>query len=246
LRTSSPRVKDGSHAWTGCCGTTSHATFVERRDDAEPLISADCLWHRLISIARHQTMQPLTIDGTVNTEYVLVEPWLLPVASYPKLMQGAVDHLLENLARQVNEEVASRSRSQMGFMLTCLNRAAEAAQILRACARAQHLLGDLRGLVATELRLVQALQASNQVAAATEAGRAALARCTEDPTLFDLQHFAHHHLGKVMLQAGLYQQAKQHLQVALDLRQKSSDEELILSTQGALSLLRRLAVNTDA
>jgi tetratricopeptide (TPR) repeat protein len=200
----------------------------------------------LISIARHQTMQRLTIDGTVNTEYVLVEPWLLPVASYPELMQGAADRLLEDLIPQPDERVASRTRSQIGFMLTCLNQADQAVQILRACAHAQRLLGDIRSLVATELRLVQALQASNQVAAATEAGQAALARCTGDPTLLDLQHFAHHHLGKVMLQAGLYQQAKQHLQIALDLRQTSSNEELMSSTQVALSLLRRLAVNIDA
>lgn len=94
-----------------------------------------------------------------------------------------MDQLLENLARQTDEKVASRSRSQLGFMLTCLNQADEAVQTLKECAHAQQSLRDFRGLVATELRLVEAFQASDQVAPATETAQAALARCSADQAL---------------------------------------------------------------
>lgn len=194
----------------------------------------------------HQTVQPLTVDGTAKTEYLLVEPWLLPQAVSPQLMQAAIDLRLATLPDETDERVVARSRSQIGFMLTCLNRANEAIQLLKECAHAQQSLEDFRGLVATELRMAQALQACNQVTAAVEVGQAALARSHADPALVDLQHFAHHHLGKAMMHAGLHDQARQHLSAALDLRQKSSDGELVSSTQAALSRLHSLTTNTDA
>jgi tetratricopeptide (TPR) repeat protein len=191
-------------------------------------------------------VKPLTVDGTVNTEYQLVDPWLLPKASNPALMQGAVDCLLADLEYQTEAEQAVRTRSQVGFMLICLNRQSEAIKVLEDCAHAQQLLQDYRGLIATELRLAQAFQASSDVAAALDAGQEALSRCFADPALADLQHFAHHHLGKVNLQAGLHDNARQHLQTALDLRQQTSNSELVASTQAALSLLPTHTARTDA
>jgi hypothetical protein len=131
-------------------------------------------------------------------------------------------------------------------MLICLGRKDEALQTLHDCARSQESILDFRGLVATQLRQVQAHQASNDAAAAVEIGRAALSRSIADPALSDLQHFAYHHLGKAELQAGLYSEARQHLLNALAFRQQMSDHELVSSTQAALALLRRLTTNTDA
>ena len=191
-------------------------------------------------------MQPLTVDGTADTEYLLVDPWLLPTASNPARMQGAVDHLLEALAYQTEPTRRAHLRSQIGFMLICLSRADEAVQMLQECASTQQSLQYDRGLVATELRLTQALQATSQVSEALGVGQVALSRCVAYPALCDLQHFAHQHLGKVNMQAGLYDQARHHLQTALDFRLALSADELVASTQAALSLLRRHAAKNDA
>ena len=191
-------------------------------------------------------MKALTVDGTVNTEYVLGPPWLLPEASRPELMQAAINSLLANLEFERDQRQAVRSRSQVGFMFICLGRKDEALKTLHDCARSQESIQDYRGLIATQLRQVQALQAINDAAAAVEIGRAALSRSNADPALSDLQHFAYHHLGKAELQAGLYGEARQHLLIALASRQQMSDHELVSSTQAALALLRRLTTNTDA
>ncbi len=198
------------------------------------------------SIAHHPIVTPLTVDGTVDTAYLLIDPWLLPKASEPELMQGAVNCLLADLEGKTDRKHAVRSQSQIGFMLICLCRNTEALQILQDCARAQESIQDHRGLIATQLRLVQACQASNDAAAAVEWGRAALARICAEPALSDLQHFAHHHLGKAQLQAGLYDEAGQHLHIALDSRVQMSDDALVSSTLAALSLLHRLTKLTDA
>ena len=191
-------------------------------------------------------MNALTVDGTVNTEYVLVLPWLLPEASRPELMQAALNSLLADLELERDQRQAVRSRSQVGFMLICLGRKVEALRTLHGCARSQESTQDYRGLIATQLRQVQAFQASSDAPAAVEIGRAALSRSIADPALSDLQHFAYHHLGKAELQAGQYGEARQHLLTALASRQQMSDHELVSSTQAALALLRRLTTNTDA
>lgn len=188
-------------------------------------------------------MKPLTVDGTAGTAYRLVDPWLLPVAVQPDRMQAAVDQRLADAAREPDGRRAARSRSLAGFMCICLHRPTEAVQILGDCALAQAMLEDWRGLIATELRLVQALQASNQIAAALETAHAALARSTAEPSGRDLQHVAQHHLGKVQLQAGLYDEARRHLLLALDARQRAGDDELVASTQAALSRWRQVTAN---
>lgn len=154
--------------------------------------------------------------------------------------------LLADLESESDQRQVDRSRSQAGFMLICLGRSADAIKTLHESARSQELIQDHRGLFATQLRLLQALQAGNDVAAALEIGQTVLSGSIAVPALSDLQHFAHHHLGKAKLQAGRYDEARQHLLTALDLRQQLSDSELVFSTQAALSLLRRLTTKTDA
>ncbi len=129
---------------------------------------------------------------------------------------------------------ASRARSLAAFMLLCAGLPTDAEVVLREVIAAQIASQDHAGRISSELRLVQVLQRLGFVDEAVCLAAEVAARQPQDS---GTRHFALHHLGKALVQAGEYARGRAALSEALALRQALGSSELISSTLEALSLL---------
>lgn len=173
-----------------------------------------------------------TIAGA-GTEYRLCLPHLLPAAMDPAAMLAAA-HIA--LAQDVDAEPAEMlaAQSRAAFMLLCAGQPEAAQTILRRVIAAQTARGDAGQRYASELRLVQVLQQLGRTDEAVQLANEVAQRQSKCATG---QHFALHHLGKALLQAGAHGEARAALSQALALRLALGKAELIASTRQALALL---------
>lgn len=181
-----------------------------------------------------------TIDAP-ETGYELRPPHLLPVATAPAAMRRAALDRLQALDAGALDGESLRRRSLAAFMLLTAGEAERALELLGPCAVAQQAAGLPRDRVATELRQVQALQALGRADDAATLAATVVARCRDEPALFPLLHYALHHLGKALAQAGRPQDAARALHEALALRRGLDQPGLLASTQAALELVQPAA-----
>lgn len=174
----------------------------------------------------------LTIAGE-GTEYRLCLPHLLPEAIDQAAMLSAAQAALSQHSASVSAE-ALRAQSMAAFMLLCAGEPDQAEAVLRRVIAAQDAIGDAGARSGSELRLVQVLQRLGRVNDAVRLATEVLAR---QPSDSPSQHFALHHLGKALMQAGAHGVARATLSKALALRLALGKAELIASTRLALSLL---------
>lgn len=174
-----------------------------------------------------------TIAGA-GTEYRLALPHLLPEAIDPAAMLAAARQTA--FARDAASASAEtlRAQSMAAFMLLCADKPEEAETVLRKVIAAQAAIGDAGARGASELRLVQVLQRLGRVNEAVRLATEVVARQSNGSPG---QHFALHHLGKALMQAGAHGEARAALSKALALRLTLGNAELLASTRQALALL---------
>ena len=176
----------------------------------------------------------VTIAGE-GTEYRLCLPNLLPEAvDQPAMLSAAQTALAQHTVSESAE--ALRAQSMAAFMLLCAGEPDEAESVLRRVIAAQDGKGDAAARTGSELRLVQVLQRQGRVNEAVRLATEVLARQSQDSPR---QHFALHHLGKALMQAGANGEARVNLSRALDMRLTLGNAQLIASTRQALALLHQ-------
>lgn len=143
--------------------------------------------------------------------------------------------------RDKREELALRLR--LGFLLTPLDREAEAIETLTlalALARATNAwMSELEAL----LHLATAYQYRGHRERAQEFFREGLKRCAAWGT-FDLDDMFLHHQGRCFVEQGDLASARKAFEEALRLREKTGDARRINSTRAALADLDRLETRT--
>ncbi|MBA4340535.1 MAG: hypothetical protein C0423_00120 [Methylibium sp.] len=136
---------------------------------------------------------------------------------------------------------ALRAQSMAAFMLLCAGELDKAEAVLRRVIAKQNAIGDAGARSGSELRLVQVLQRLGRVNEAVSLATEVLARQSKDSPR---EHFALHHLGKALMQAGAQGEARVTLSRALTLRLALGNAELIASTRHALALLHKSPLRT--
>ncbi|QPF71585.1 hypothetical protein G8A07_00700 [Roseateles sp. DAIF2] len=174
----------------------------------------------------------LSIAGA-GTEYRLCLPHLLPEAIDQAAMLAAAQAVLAQNSKSESAQ-ALRAQSMATFMLLCAGELDAAEGVLDRVIAAQAAMGDARTRSASELRLVQVLQRLGRVNEAVRLASEVVAQQSNDSPV---RHFALHHLGKALMQAGAHGEARAALVEALALRLALGNAELIASTRQALTLL---------
>ncbi|MBT9457003.1 MAG: hypothetical protein IV097_10325 [Burkholderiaceae bacterium] len=174
----------------------------------------------------------LTIAGA-GTEYRLCLPHLLPEAINQAAMLAAAQAAFAQGSVSEPAE-ALRSQSVAAFMLLCAGEPDEAEVVLHGVIAAQTATGSAGARSASELRLVQVFQRLGRVNEAVSLATEVVARQSDDSPG---HHFALHHLGKALIQAGEHGKARVSLSKALAFRLALGNSGLIESTRQALAVL---------
>lgn len=150
------------------------------------------------------------------------------------------------LSEQLEEAISQRDkrgelalRIRLGFLLTPLDREAEAIEALTlalALARATNAwMSEMEAL----LHLATAYQYRGHRERAQEIFREGLRRCSDWGTN-DLDDMFYHHQGRCLVEQGKFTEARHAFENALRLREKAGDVRRIQSTRAALADLGQL------
>jgi tetratricopeptide (TPR) repeat protein len=153
---------------------------------------------------------------------------------------------VEFLAEQVEEARYERDkraelalRIRLGFLLTPLDREAEAIEALTLALALARTTNAWMSEMEALLHLATAYQYRGHRDRAQEFFREGLKRCADWRT-HDLDDLFYHHQGRCFVEQGRLDDARRAFENALRLREKTGDARRIASTSAALAELDRL------
>jgi len=146
-------------------------------------------------------------------------------------LEALLDDLRGRLSGATDAGTASAIQRRLGVGLVALGQFDEAVSTL------EHVVAsapDPRAEVAARVNLGDAFRYADRMTPAEQQYRAA--RMLAGESVPDLVHFTLQHLGKHLVDAGQYDEARSCLRAALELREAIGDPALIESTRAALEL----------
>jgi len=146
---------------------------------------------------------------------------------------------LDRIRAEGPTENLLRLLGALGSYARVLHRLDEAIDFLTEALELSRFLDKKSFEAANLIRLGTAYQYAGQAHQAEVLFKQAL-DLTEEPEAASYRDFAWQHLGKLLVEEGLFQEGRHCLEVALKIRIAKGDAELIHSTQSALSALRAL------